>query len=172
MKEFIKKTSNIILFCTVVYSLYCILLLHEYNTAKTFITEKDNFKKIKIKIDSVHIFNFRGSDKHSTDETHELFNNGNIIINLSKDYDKPIFTPNRKFEIDEVDQYMKMHHDSINIWYLNKDIIQYARENEKQIDLSHKIERLHTMNINLIIWAVLILITIFMLFKKFKSKSI
>jgi hypothetical protein len=172
VKEALKNIGYFFLSCTIIYCFYCIMSITEYKRDQNFIKNKENFKKIKIKIDSVRIRHLPGGrDRHSTDEDHEFFNKKNRIFVLRKDYDKPIFTPNRKFEVDEVNKYRKEHHDSILVWYLDENFIQYARENEKEINLSEKTNDLNKKNIEYAICMslVLIILSVF-LYKKNKSK--
>lgn len=171
VKEALKNIGYFFLFCTITYCFYCIMSITAYKRDQNFIKNKENFKKIKIKIDSVRISHLHGSDRHSTDENYEFFNKKNRIFVLGKDYNKPIFTPNRKFEVDEVNQYRKEHHDSIYVWYLDENFIQYARENEKEINLSKRIENVYSIKIKFIICIGLVLIILSVLFiKKYKFK--
>jgi hypothetical protein len=171
VKEALNNIINFFIFCIFIYAFYCLTSLHGYNKDKEFIKNKENFKKVKIKIDSVYIHG--NSDRYSTKEYQQFFSKNIYLFELDKNYDsKPLFGSKRKFLLDEVNHYRKEHHDSINIWYLNDNFILYANESEKSINLSEKIENVNSLKIQFTICVSFVLIILCWFLIKKKSKSL
>ena len=116
-------------------TLMMVLFIFEFSSNYKIIKEQNQFKKIKVKIDSSEaIRSSSGKSSSSSYTTYYYFDKGSSL--KIQDTKGALFSYNSPNY--EIQKYMSNHMDSINLWYLNKKNIKYAPENEIKINTSEE----------------------------------
>jgi hypothetical protein len=163
-----KNSSNPTIIALLIISLISVstfmmfMFIFEFSDNYKIIKHKNQFKKIKVKIDSTEASYTRsGKSSSSSLVTYYYFNN-KCYMGV-QDTKGILFS--YKDQSPNINEYMSNHMDSLNIWYLNKDIMKYAFENQKEVDVSEEVENNKRVIIYFLIYVISLLLII-----KFKSK--
>ena len=145
-----------------IYTLMVFLFIFEFSDNYKFIKHKNEFKKIKVKIDSTKTSSTRsGKSSASSTLTTFYFKKGHL---LSATETEGIILNKKSYE-QEINEYMFNHQDSLNIWYLDNQTAKFAYEDQKKLDISEEVKNNNKLKIYFIIYILLL-----SLFLKFRNK--
>ncbi|MEA9412247.1 hypothetical protein [Flavobacterium sp. PL02] len=145
-----------------VSTLMMFLFIFDFSNNYKIIKHENEFKKLKVKIDSSVISNTRSGRSSSTSSsTFYYFNKGSYLS--VQDTKGILFDYNSSNEY--INEYMTNHMDSLNVWYLNKVTVKYAPEDQTIIDVSEEIETNQKIAFYFLIYIVFVFFTI-----KFKNR--
>lgn len=130
----------------------------------TFIKYKNQFEKIKVKIDSSKVFTTRSGKSSSTSSSTCFYFNKGCFLSVKET--KGILL-NYNDPTEDIYNFMSNHRDSINLWYLNKDMMKYAYENQRKIDVSEE----EGNNKRIVIYFLIYIISILLIIKLKTKKS-
>lgn len=161
--EYSIRTILIIAFIFM-YSFMILIMSINWLDNYKIIKHKSEFKKIKVKIDSSTVFsNSSGKSSGGAPTTSYYFNKGSSLkIKDTKEVLLKYENPTEKIQ-----DFMSNHNDSLYVWILKKEVVKFANENEKRIDVSEEVENNKRIIIYFSIWVIVILLAI-----KLKSKIV
>jgi hypothetical protein len=154
------KYSFLIILVLTLFSISTLMMfffIFEFSDNYKIIKHKNEFKKIKVKIDSsVVSYSRSGRNSSSSSSTSYYFNKGSYFnVQDTKgilfNYNSPIY---------EIEDYRTKHSDSLNVWYFNTKIVKFASENQVKIDVSEEVENNKRVTIYFLIYVVFVLIVI------------
>jgi hypothetical protein len=165
MKQENTKTSiaSVLLIALIGFSSFMVLIfILEFADNYKIITNENQFKKMKVKIDSTNTSSTRsGKSSASSTSTTFYFKKGHL---LSTSESKGIILNKTSYQ-QEINEYMSDHQDSLNIWYLDNNTAKFAYEDQKKIDISEEVKNNNNLKIFFLIYILLL-----SLFLKFKNK--
>lgn len=165
MKQENTKTSiaSVLLIALIGFSSFMVLIfILEFADNYKIITNENQFKKMKVKIDSTNTSSTRsGKSSASSTSTTFYFKKGHL---LSPSESKGIILNKTSYQ-KEINEYMSDHQDSLNIWYLDNNTAKFAYEDQKKIDISEEVKNNNNLKIFFLIYILLL-----SLFLKFKNK--
>ncbi|MBF7089940.1 hypothetical protein IUY40_00045 [Flavobacterium sp. ALJ2] len=163
-----KNSSNPTIIALIIISLISVstfmmfMFIFEFSNNYKIIKLQNQFKKIKVKIDSSEVSYTRSAKSSSSTTTYYYYFNNECTMGIQDA--KGILFSHKNLNPD-INEYMSNHMDSLNVWYLNKNTVKYAYENQKKIDVSEEVENNKRVIFYFLIYIISLLLTI-----KFKSK--
>jgi uncharacterized membrane protein len=154
------KASFLVIFILTllsISSLMMFLFIFEFWGNYKVIKHENEFKKIKVKIDSSKTSTSRsGKSSSSSSSTTYYFNKGAFLMTQDT---KGILLNYTSYGY-EINEYISEHKDSLNIWYLDDKTAKFAYEDQRKIDISEELENNKRVSIYFLLYVIFTLIVI------------